>query len=207
MIKKILRVFGVLICIGLLILSLVFTINTKIISSSYGKIIDDYAALSDYDCILVLGAGVTASGNPTPMLADRLSRGVELYDLGASDVLFMTGDSVKPEYDETTAMHAYALSHNVPEENITVDKYGIATYDSLYRAKHVFGYNKIIIVTQRYHMYRSLYLAESLGIDAVGVCAEDIRYTLQSLRDIRELLACVKAFGSATFKPLPAYAD
>ena len=207
MIKKILRVFGVLLCIGLLILSLTFTINTKIITSSYGKIIDDYPALSDYDCILVLGAGVKADGSPTPMLADRLSRGAELYAITASDVLSLTGDSVKPSYDETTAMYTYAIEHNIPEEDIIVDKYGIATYDSLYRAKDIFGYNKIIIVTQRYHMYRSLYLAESLGIDSVGVCAEDIRYTFQSLRDIRELLACVKAFGSATFKPLPAYAD
>ncbi len=206
-IKAFFKVIGVLFCIGLIILSLVFSINTKITLSSQLRIYDDFSSLSDYDCVLILGAGVKADGSPTLMLADRLERGVELYNAGVSDVLFMTGDSVKPEYDETSAMVDFAEERDVPSGDIMVDRYGISTYDSLFRAKEYYGYEKIVIVTQRYHMYRALYLADALGIDAVGVCARDVRYTGQILRDVRELFANVKALGSTAMKPSPAYMD
>lgn len=154
-----------------------------------------------YDCILVLGAGVWENDQPSPMLKDRLDKGVELFKQHASLRLLMSGDHGTASYDEVNVMKGVAIEQGVDSASIFMDHAGFSTYDSLYRAKAIFGATKIIIVTQQYHLYRALYIARSLGIDAIGVAAEKIPYSYQWLRDAREILARNKDVLFSWLKP------
>ena len=159
------------------------------------------AELAEVDCILVLGASVYGD-SPSPMLADRVQRGVDVYKAGGGTTkLLMSGDHGGEYYDEVNVMKKYAKDEGVPSEDIFMDHAGFSTYDSMYRARSVFGAKKVIIVTQRYHLYRAVYIAKKLGRDAYGVAAEDISYGGQTKRDIREFFARGKDFVVGYLKP------
>ncbi len=199
-------IIGLIIAV-ILIVSVALGINTRMVSRTAGSIVSPEEALEKggFDCILVLGAGVFDDGSPTVMLADRLDKGIELYNMGVSDRLLMSGDHGRTDYDEVNVMKSYAAERGVPSEHIFMDHAGFSTYESIYRARDVFEAEKIVIVTQRYHMYRALYIAENLGVEACGVCAEDIRYFGQSYRDLREVMARAKDFAYTLIKPEPSF--
>lgn len=98
-------------------------------------------------------------------------------------------------------MKQYAIDHGVPSEHIFMDHAGISTYDSIYRAKEIFQAEKIIIVSQKYHLYRALYISDSLGVDAYGVSADPVIYAGQEFREIREIVARTKDFVKCIIKP------
>lgn len=161
--------------------------------------------LADVDCIMVLGCLVKSNGVPSDMLNDRLTRGVELYELGAAPKLLMTGDHGRTDYNEVQAMKAFAMEKGIVSSDVFMDHAGFSTYDSVYRARDVFAANRIIIVSQGYHLYRALYIAEKLGVDAYGVAADYHIYRGQTYRDLREILARVKDAVITVFKPEPTY--
>lgn len=152
------------------------------------------------DCILILGAGVK-DGKPKPMLRDRLLTGIELYKSGAAEKIIMSGDHGRADYDEVNVMRAFALEQGVSAEDIFLDHAGFSTYDSVYRAKNIFGAENIIIVSQKYHLYRALYIAKKLDVKAAGVSANLNTYGGQLKRDIREIIARDKDFFKCIVKP------
>lgn len=152
------------------------------------------------DCILILGAGVK-DGKPKPMLRDRLLTGIELYKSGAAKKIIMSGDHGRADYDEVNVMRAFALEQGVRAEDIFLDHAGFSTYDSVYRAKNIFGAENIIIVSQKYHLYRALYIAKKLDVKAAGVSADLNTYGGQLKRDIREIIARDKDFFKCIVKP------
>ena len=164
----------------------------------------DQAMELNPDCILILGARVWDTG-PGPMLADRLLQGIELYKAGVSDRLLVSGDHGTKEYDEVNAMKNYAIEHGVPSEHIFMDHAGFSTYDSMYRARDVFQVKKVIIVTKEFHLYRSLYIANKLGLDAYGVASDLRPYARQEYVEIREVLARIKDFFKVAIQPEPTY--
>jgi len=184
-----------------------FGINLWVVQTTASRILtaEKAATLSDVDCILVLGCGVRSDGTPTPMLADRLQYGVDLYNAGASGKLLMSGDHGQADYDEVNAMKKYALAQNIPSSDVFMDHAGFSTYESVYRARDIFQAKKIIIVTQKYHLHRALYIAKALGLDAYGVAADPRTYAGQTARDIREILARNKDFLTSIFQPKPTY--
>ena len=163
------------------------------------------AAARKADCILVLGAGVHEGGRPSAMLQDRLDCGVGLYRAGASGKLLMSGDHGRKEYDEVNAMKAYALKAGVPSYDVFMDHAGFSTYESMCRAKAVFKADSIAIVTQEYHLYRAVYDARALGLDAYGVSATRMVYSVQPLYDVREVFARAKDFLYVLFRIDPTY--
>ena len=184
----------------------VFVPDIIVVSTAKDRIItaDEAAELENTDCVLVLGAGVR-DGNPTPMLRDRLITGISLYKSGAAPKIIMSGDHGREDYDEVNVMKSYAVENGVPDGDVFMDHAGFSTYDSVYRAKAVFEADSIIIVTQKYHLYRALYIAERLGVNAVGVSADLDDYSGQLKRDLREIAARDKDFFSCLFKPEPKY--
>lgn len=164
----------------------------------------DAASLNDVDCIMVLGCGVRGS-SPTPLLADRLQRGVEVFQLGAAPKILMSGDHGQEDYDEVNVMKQYALDAGIAEADIFMDHAGFSTYESMYRAKEIFGIDKMIIVTQAYHLSRAVYIANKLGIEAYGVASDYQTFSGQFGRDAREVLARVKDLFTPIFKPKPTY--
>lgn len=197
MLLKILKRIMIFVLVSLMMaLCLVLGLNIYVKLKVKKNIItvEECARLKDVDCIMVLGASVKNGDTPSAMLSDRLDRGIETYNTGVSPRMLMSGDRDDQYYDEVSVMTAYAVERGVLPSDIMEDPEGYSTYDSMYRAKYVYGVDKMIIVTQRYHLYRALYIANELGIEAYGVAAEDIRYSNQWKRDIREILAIDKDF-------------
>lgn len=183
----------------------VLVLNFIVIGSTRSQVIsvDEAAKLEDVDCIIVLGCGVYADGSLSPMLNDRLDVASEVYSKGTSDKLLMSGDHGTLYYNEVRAMKNYAIDNNVADSSdIFMDHAGFSTYESIFRAKAVFGAKKIVIVTNTYHLYRALYIADRLGIEAYGVGADDI-YSGKSYRAGREILARDKDFVKCIYKPDP----
>ncbi|MBO5868028.1 MAG: YdcF family protein [Oscillospiraceae bacterium] len=163
------------------------------------------SSLQDVDCIIVLGCQVKSDGTPSHMLEDRLKRGVALYKNGTAPKLLMSGDHGTEGYDEVDAMKHYAVDAGAASADVFMDHAGFSTYETMYRAKEIFGAKKVVIVTQKYHLYRAVYIAEALGMEAYGVAADYRQYSGQFSRDVREVLARVKDFGMSIFKPEPTY--
>ena len=193
------------VCLGLAILGAVavFSIDAYVKHVGKADILspDEASALEDVDCIIVLGCQVKADGSLSKMLRDRLITGVELYKRGAAPKLLMSGDHGREDYDEVAAMKSYAIENGVPSEDVFMDHAGFSTYETVWRAKEIFGADKVIIVTQEYHLYRALYIADKLGIEAYGVAADLNTYGGQYIRDFREILARNKDFAMCIFKP------
>ena len=183
-----------------------FRINLYVRISTNKQIIkeNDYTALSDVDCIIILGAGIWKD-KPSPMLEDRLLEGIKLYQNSVSDKIIMSGDHGRREYDEVNIMKNYAIEKGIPSENIFMDHAGFSTYESIYRAKDIFEAKKVVIVTQEYHLYRALYIANQLGLEAYGVRADPRQYVGATYRELREILARDKDFIKCIFKPEPTY--
>ena len=139
------------------------------------------------------------------MLADRLRRGIELYQSGAAPKLLMSGDHGQKDYNEVKAMKLEAMDEGIPSEDIFMDHAGFSTYESIFRARDVFAADKIIIVTQEYHLYRALHIANALGVEAYGVAADYHTYVGQAYRELREILARNKDFATSILKPEPTY--
>lgn len=206
--NKFFRILGiVLACLALLSGITVLTTNLVVIGSTNDRVytVDQAVALEGMDCILVLGCGVREDGTPSRMLEDRLARAVELYHSGAAPKLLMSGDHGREGYNEVGVMKDYAIKHGVPSEDIFMDHAGFSTYESVYRAKAIFGVERFVIVTQGYHLSRALYIADAFEIEAYGVTADRHRYTGQLMRDIREVLARTKDTFYCLFKPAPTY--
>lgn len=163
------------------------------------------AASFDADCILVLGCGIRADGTPSHMLEDRLLTGIELYEKGASDRLLMSGDHGREDYDEVNLMKDFAIAKGGKSEDVFMDHAGFSTYESVYRAKNIFQAQKIIIVSQEYHLPRALYTAERMGLDAYGVSADKRPYQKAMYRELREVAARGKDFLLAWIQPTPTY--
>ena len=181
-------------------------LNLYVVQKGKPRILSsEEAAELNADCILVLGCGLRADGSPSRMLQDRLDRGIELYQSAAAPKLLMSGDHGQEQYDEVNAMKKTAVEAGIPSSDVFMDHAGFSTYDSMYRAKEVFQAKRVIIVTQRYHLYRALYIAEQIGLEAWGVAAEDVAYAGQSGREVREMLARIKDIGYCMIKPEPTY--
>ena len=198
----------IIIILSLILLSIVgiLTVNFYVVLSTKSRIIsiDEAKELTDVDCILVLGAGVYGN-KPRPMLEDRVLTGIELYNIGGAKKIIMCGDHGQEDYDEVNVMKSYAIDEGINSSDIFMDHAGFSTYDSIYRLKEIFEVDKVVIVTQEYHLYRALYIAKELEIEAYGVSANLRDYPGQFKREVREILARDKDLVKVIFKPSSTY--
>ena len=198
----------IIIILSLILLSIVgiLTVNFYVVLSTKSRIIsiDEAKDLTDVDCILVLGAGVYGN-KPRPMLEDRILTGIELYNNGVAKKIIMSGDHGQEDYDEVNVMKSYAIDEGINSSDIFMDHAGFSTYDSIYRLKEIFEVDKVVIVTQEYHLYPALYIAKELEIEAYGVSANLRDYPGQFKREVREILARDKDLVKVIFKPSSTY--
>jgi len=201
--KKMLK-YGIIVIVVLIVL--IFGINFYVRLSTKKQIIkeSEYSKLSDIDCIIILGAGIWGD-KPSPMLEDRLLEGINLYRNNISDKIIVSGDHGRKEHDEVNIMKNYLIEKGIPSENIFMDHAGFSTYESIYRAKEIFQAKRMVIVTQKYHLYRALYIAKKLGIESYGVGSDPRQYVGATNREIREIFARDKDFIKCIFKPKPTY--
>ncbi len=200
--KWFLRLLVVLIALAMIGVLLVMLINNRVKSQTRDDIL--YAMQADMEinavskqnlkdfqaeCAIVLGCGIEDEETPSPMLKDRLDTGIKLYTEGIVPKILLTGDNGQVGHNEIHVMLKYTHEAGVPENDIFCDHAGFSTYDSMYRAADIFKVRRAIIVTQKYHEYRALYIAKKLGIEVCGVAAEQDSYFGQSYRELREILA------------------
>lgn len=144
---------------------------------------------------IVFGAGLWRDGSPTPVLRDRVATAANLYFNGKVEKLLLSGDNSTEFYNEPAAMHEYAVNLGVPEKDIVQDFAGRRTYDTCYRAQAIFGVQDAILITQKFHLPRSIYTCNKLGISSEGVPADLREYRRRSLIywNLREIPATLVA--------------
>jgi len=159
---------------------------------------------------IVFGAGLQRDGTPTPVLEDRVNAAVQLYNAGKVEKILMSGDNRFVDYNEPGAMQAFAITLGVPQEDIVLDYAGRRTYDTCYRALHIFGVKEAILVTQRFHLPRALFTCNGIGLKSTGLSA-DLQYYRRYSRlvwNTRELPATTMALWQVWFShPLPVLGD
>ena len=189
-----------MVIIGILLFFILLCTNFYVQIKTKGQIKTREESEEKMECILVLGAGIIGN-KPSHMLEDRLLEAIALYEKGLAPKIIMSGDHSKKDYDEVNLMKQFAIDKGVPSRDIFMDHAGFSSYESLYRAKEIFGVKKVMIVTQKYHLYRSLYIAKQLGLESYGVKANPRQYAGQIYRELREILARDKDFIKCIFKP------
>ena len=193
-----------MIIIGIIILVfliLILIINSYVIDITKRKIkTADEIEENNINCILILGAGVWGN-SPSHMLEDRLLEGVNLYNKGISSKIIVSGNHRDEQYNEVKVMKDFLIAKGIASKDIFMDHAGFSTYDSFYRAKYIFKVKKLVVVTQKYHLYRSLYIAKKLKLEAYGVKADRRRYRKEIYRQLREILARNKEFFKCMLKP------
>ncbi|MBT3319520.1 MAG: DUF218 domain-containing protein [Clostridia bacterium] len=209
MLKRYLRISLIFMMALFLVVALVFVIINAVVIGSAGRDIydiSDIETLEPAQCVLVLGAKVYSNERLSPVLLDRVDYAIAIYKAGKAAAILFSGDHGQTEYDEVNAMMNYAISKGVPKEDIFLDHAGFSTYESLVRAKEVFCVTDTIIVTQRFHISRAVYIAQSLGLNASGVNSDPRRYRNAGYDALRESLARVKDFFFVNVsRPDPTY--
>jgi len=180
--------------------------NRAVIAGAETTVVDSPADAPSAPVAIVLGARVYDDGRLFPTTQDRVDTAVELYRAGKVDKLLISGDHGRQSYDEVNSMRRHAASRGVPARDIFMDHAGFDTYDSMYRARDVFGVKRALVVTQRFHLARAVYTARALGIDAVGVVADKRAYVKAALFDAREAFARAKAYLELSYlRPRPKF--
>jgi SanA protein len=190
--------------IFLLLALAVLAIASLYVQQRYSHRIYSVSAVPSSPVAIVFGAGLVANGQPSPILADRLETAIVLYKAGKTKKLLVSGDNFLRYHDETRAMKRYLVDRGVPVKDIVSDFAGLSTYDTCYRAKEVFGVDRAILVTQRFHMPRALYIATSMGILADGVPANEQR-KVRLTYVVREILSRSLAIVMVVVRPRPHF--
>ena len=201
MLKVVGRLLAAVLAIAFAVVLVFAGTNAVAILTTQDDVVDQQAAASfDADAVIVLGASVYPDGTPSGILRDRLDDGIALYFAGAAPKIIMSGDNGTESYNECWAMKQYAVSQGVPSEDVFCDHAGFSTYETMYRARHVFGAERVVIATQTYHLYRAVYDAQGVGMEAIGVPSDYGEYVNQSWYDFREVFARTKDFFQVLFK-------
>lgn len=145
-----------------------------------------------YDAIVVLGAGLKSDGTPSHMLEDRLRAAIAMYREGVSQTIMLSGDDSGEGYNEVLAMQKYCIAEGIPDDALVLDGAGFSTYETMHNAVRELKYTRVMVVTQKYHLYRAVYIARKMGADADGYSSDYRTYFAPVKRDVREYLARVK---------------
>lgn len=154
---------------------------------------------SSYNIGLVLGASVYQNWTPSPVLKDRLDTAIKLYDNWVLDRILVSGDNAQVDYNEVHGMSKYLLSAGIPASDIFQDYAGFDTYDSVYRAREIFQVQKMVIITQKFHLPRALAIANALWFETQWVIADSYNYSNLWKMQLREVGARIKAFAEILF--------
>ena len=180
-------------------------LNISVLNSTKENIYRKISEIPKKQTALILGALVYQDGSLSDIVKDRLDTAIELYESEKVEKLLVSGDHGRYTYDEVNSMKNYLLEKNIPKADIFLDHAGFDTYDSIYRARAIFEVENVIIVTQEFHLPRALYIADHLGIEALGMIADKHIYFAALRNDLREYLARVKAYLNLVFYSKPTF--
>lgn len=210
MLRKIIRMLVKLFVTLFLLAILAFGLPRLITFFASISKISSVATVTGEKAAIVFGAGLLRDGTPSPVLKDRVSTAAQLYFAGKVQKILMSGDNRFEDYNEPASMQTYAIELGVPEEAIVLDFAGRRTYDTCYRARHIFGLEQAILVTQKYHLPRALFTCNAIGLKSIGVAADLRTYHPYSLTywNVRELPATLVALWQVWVShPLPVMGE
>jgi SanA protein len=183
-----LKPFGILF---LVLIVAAWVINQYMVVKARARIFTVEEEVPSVEAVLVPGASVYRSGKLSPVLQQRMDAAL-LYLAGHPGVkLLVSGHAIPGGYNETQAMADFARRKNVPVENILIDEKGRSTYVSMLNVKRKFGFRRLLIVSQDYHLPRALYIAEKMGMVAYGLVVTE---TPDDRFHLREYAGRVKDF-------------
>ena len=192
--------------LGLVLLGFILYSNIRIDRYSMGKLYDTVADVPHYHTALVLGTSpVGRNGGPNLFFLARINATVELYQAGKIDRILVSGDNRKEEYNEPEEMKKALVDKGIPEEVIFLDYAGFRTLDSVVRAKEVFGQSEFIVISQKFHNERAVFIAKKKGIKAAGFNAADVRASYGLITHVREWGARCKVFIDLLFGKKPHF--
>lgn len=184
-------------CLTLVIAILILALSPVLwrtgVKLYYQRTIFNVVDVPERPVAIVFGAAVYGNGRLSPILRDRVDTAIALYRAGQVKHIIVSGDNRAADYDEPGAMMAYAIERGVAPSAITADRAGHRTYDTCYRASHVFDVTEAVLVTQAFHLPRALLTCEGLGIKAVGAVADQRPYRDAGWYEIRETAATLVA--------------
>jgi SanA protein len=201
--KRIQKITKILMYIGMGILLFVIATFIVIRLKTRAYISNDTQEIPHTTVAVILGAAILRDGSLSSILKDRVNTAIQLYQEEKVDKILVTGDNGSVAYNEVNPVRTYLLTRGIPEVDIFLDHAGFDTYSSMYRARDIFLADSITIVTQSFHLPRSVFIARTLGINAYGMNADHGRYKLRNYT--REIFADVKAVLDLTFKRQPKY--
>lgn len=196
------RIIVVLLLVGLIAFVGAYLLRSLTLNRYSSRILTAPQPDAEYRTAVVFGAAVRGN-RPTTILRDRLDTAIALYHDGIVDRLVMSGDGQYPSYDEPGVMARYAISHGVPEAAIVIDRFGLRTYDTCYRLRHVYGVDRAILVSQGFHLPRALFVCEFVGVEAIGMSADKREYRSARWYTFREFFALVVATWDVVRRPVP----
>ena len=198
--KKLLFFF-ILIMASLLLV--IWGLHAYIVNNSATHIFQTVESVPESHTVIILGASVHSDGKLSPILQDRVDTGLKLYNKGKVKRFLLSGDNRKADYDEVSSMKNYLLERGVPEAHIYTDPAGIDTYDSMYRSHAIYEVPSAIVVTQKFHLPRTIFIAKNLGLNYSGFPADSRRYKTENSLIRREKLANFKAVYELIFHQKP----
>lgn len=183
---------------------LVWGLSLYIFQATNSRTFEAIDSLPAAHTVIILGASVYSDGTLSPILQDRVDTGLMLYQNGKVERFLLSGDNRSEDYDEVNSMRNYLVALGVPEAHIFVDPAGIDTYDSMYRSRAIFEVPSAIVVTQQFHLPRTLFIAKNLGLNYSGYAAESKKYITENHLKRREKLANFKALYELVSHQIPA---
>lgn len=185
------------------IIAIIWGVHSFIQESTASDIYSNINDLPSSNTVIVLGASVHSDGKLSPILQDRVDMALKIFRSGKAKQFLLSGDNRRNDYDEVTAMKNYLIERDVPENKIFTDPAGIDTYDSMYRSNFIFEVPDAVVVTQKFHLPRAIFIANSLGLNYVGIPARSKHYNTQSSLIRREKLANIKAVWEILINQTP----
>jgi len=198
--RKLILAFALFVILGILI---IFGLEAYIQKETSNLIYSEITEIPSAQTGIILGASVYSDGKLSPILEDRVETAYQLYKLNKIHTFLVSGDHRTDDYDEVNAIKSHLLKKGVPAEDIILDHSGFDTYDSMFRAKAVFGIEDAIVITQKFHLPRSLYIAKNLDANYSGLEAAPVAYTSSETIKRREQLANFKAVWEIITKQQP----
>lgn len=206
--RRLAQTFLALVGIGLVGVLVVLALHGWVVVRYRSQIYTEIVQTPPRPVAIVFGAGYWPDGRLSDALTDRLETAIELYQAGKVNKLLLTGDNRFAHYNEPAVMARYAQARGIPSEDLVLDYAGRRTYDSCYRAKAIFGVERAILVTQRFHLPRALFLCDRIGLDSIGIVADRHRYIYARWYRLREILALVRAWLDVSLlHPVPVLGD
>lgn len=201
LLKKTILAFALFVIVGMLI---IFGLEAYISKDTSTQIYSEITEIPSAKTAIILGASVHSDGKLSPILKDRVETAYQLYKLNKIEDFLVSGDHKTDDYNEVNAIENYLLEKGVPQKDIVLDHAGFDTYDSMYRSKVVFNVQNAIVITQKFHLPRSIFIAKNMGLDYKGLEAAPVAYTSSENIKRREQLANFKAVWELIFNQKPA---